>query len=447
MGRVVKTRLFVLEMIMIMNNERDMLSNTSNEGVYNRFVYEISQWSHTGNSPIIASLDLRYAFDLQRKRIESKGVTIDSVYNLRGEHLDNIGIARSVNDPGKYKSQIVYRSYENITDYRINNKRKLRKKDTQILYLMITRLENQNTNFSYCCPNCGAISDIRTLLTGCPSCGTKFIMSDLFPKVTNFFVLPDYAETKKSLSHKISIWLVAGAFIGAVGFTVYSLAANFSNGNNPDLTNLVTDIFFRIIGGAFYGAIAGYLGWAISKIGSLVVNAAKYMPYLAPNLKAQKRLPELMSAIDNNFSYEYFVGEIISLLKIMIFCDDYQNLAIYEGPPMQNTFKDIIDVQYKGGIKLNSFETKGLYCYVGLTVYTDVFYEKAGKISQKAEPFTMTVCRNINSLKNSNFSIKRVECKSCGGSFDATREHNCPYCGNAYHLGDDDWVVLEFSQS
>lgn len=427
-----------------MENNTNLYDNISDDEVYRRFVDGVSQWRGTGNSPIIASLDLRYAFDLQKKRLENKGVNIESVYNLRGGFLDNIGSVCSINDPGKYKSQIVYRSYENLTDYKINNKTKFRRKENQILYLMITRLENQNVNLEYSCPNCGVISDIRTLLTGCQSCGTRFIMNDLFPKVTNYFVLPDYAETKKSISHKIPKWLAAGAFIGAIGFGVFALATNSFNGNSIDLTDSITNVFISTIKGFLFGAFGGYIGWAIAKIGSMVGKAAKNLPYLAPNLEARKKLPELMTSIDKNFSYEYFVGKVFSLLKIMIFSDDYQNLAIYEGQPMQNTFQDIIDVQYKGGIKLNSFETKEMYCYVGLTVYTTVFYERAGKIVQKDEQFTMTVCQNINSLANTNFSIKHVACKSCGGSFDATREHNCPYCGNAYHLGDDDWVVLSF---
>lgn len=427
-----------------MENNTNLYNNISDDEVYRRFVHEVSGWSRTGYSPIIASLDLRYAFDLQRKRLEDKGVNIESAYNLRGDYLDNIGSICSINDPGRYKSRLVYRHYENVTDYKINNKTKFRKKANQILYLMITRLENQNVNLEYSCPNCGAISDIRTLLSGCPSCGTRFIMNDLFPKVTNYYVLPDYAENKKSMSHSVPKWLAAGAAIGMIGLFIYSIAVNFYSGNNIDLTDAITDAFISAIKGLFFGAIGGYIGWAIAKIGSMAGNAAKNMPYLAPNLEARKKLPELMASIDNNFSYEYFVGKMFALLKIMVFSDDYQNLAIYEGQPMQNTFKDIIDVLYKGGIKLNSFEVKGPYCYVGLTVVTTAFYEKSGKIEEKDEQFNMTVCQNINSIANTNFSIKRVACKSCGGSFDATREHNCPYCGNPYHLGEDDWVILSF---
>ena len=41
----------------------------------------------------------------------------------------------------------------------------------------------------YCCPFCGAISQIRELMTGCPYCQTKFQISDLFPKVTTGIII------------------------------------------------------------------------------------------------------------------------------------------------------------------------------------------------------------------------------------------------------------------
>lgn len=59
-----------------MNNGRNGFDSISNEEVYRRFIDGVSQWNSTGNSPIIASLDLRYAFDLQRKRLENKGVIL-----------------------------------------------------------------------------------------------------------------------------------------------------------------------------------------------------------------------------------------------------------------------------------------------------------------------------------------------------------------------------------
>ena len=36
-----------------------------------------------------------------------------------------------------------------------------------------------------------------------------------------------------------------------------------------------------------------------------------------------------------------------------------------------------------------------------------------------------------------------IECPSCGASFDATKNKNCPYCGNQYEITTDDWALVE----
>lgn len=65
------------------------------------------------------------------------------------------------------------------------------------------------------------------------------------------------------------------------------------------------------------------------------VGAAKSIPMIGPHFNCQKRLPWLMKEVNPNFSYEYFIGKVLALLKIMIFSDDYTNLAVYEGNPMK----------------------------------------------------------------------------------------------------------------
>lgn len=39
------------------------------------------------------------------------------------------------------------------------------------------------------------------------------------------------------------------------------------------------------------------------------------------------------------------------------------------------------------------------------------------------------------------FSINKVECPGCGGSFNAARTAKCPYCDNRYDVSRDDWIV------
>ncbi|MCH5297744.1 MAG: hypothetical protein J1E85_08740 [Ruminococcus sp.] len=414
-----------------------------NVEIINRFVDEYVKWSESGKAPDIGSLDLEYAFDLQRKRLESKNITLKHEFTEFGDNLDNVIKALSVRDDGKFYSQIVCKYYNVAETFFVDRKKKKKFKDRQIIYTMITRLKNQNSEATYCCPNCGAISDVKTLLKGCPNCNTRFIMDDLFPKVTNFYFVKAYAQTERSFKVGLAKWIIPSIIVCIALSSGYNLVQGTLD---PGADNFAGHMILCVFSGIIAGAIFGDICYVLSLIGSVFKGAAKSVTLLAPKFTAEKRLPQLMKQIDHNFSYEYFVGKMLALVKMMIFSGDYSNLAVYEGQPMQNKYTDIVDVQYRGVIRLNSFNINGEYCYVDITVYATTFREKDGSVRKKDEKFRMAVCKNIHAIADEGFSMKKVSCKSCGASFDATREHNCPYCGNAYHLGDDDWVVLNFSK-
>ncbi len=57
--------------------------------------------------------------------------------------------------------------------------------------------EGKNPDVACLCSNCGAVSSIKELLNGCKNCGTRFIMDDLFPKVTNFVLCKNLFDCGK----------------------------------------------------------------------------------------------------------------------------------------------------------------------------------------------------------------------------------------------------------
>lgn len=55
-------------------------------------------------------------------------------------------------------------------------------------------------NETYVCPNCGNITKIAALEDeGCAYCGTHFLMAQLYPKVTNFYILDNLSVKKFGL--------------------------------------------------------------------------------------------------------------------------------------------------------------------------------------------------------------------------------------------------------
>lgn len=376
----------------------------SDNKIMNRFVDEYELWCNEGKNPDIASIDLDFALDLQKKRLDEKGVKIQTAFTDKETVKNETPVnACTAYDMGECKSNIATKTYEITEKCFKDGKKKKKIKDRFFFYTMITRLENQNSEAACSCPNCGAVSSVRELLNGCKNCKTRFIMDDLFPKVTNFYFVKTYSLANKSTKKVLAPYLLGGL-------------------------------------------LAGYLAWALKTLFGLFVGAAKSIPMIGPHLNCQKRLPWLMKEVNPNFSYEYFIGKVLALLKIMIFSDDYTNLAVYEGNPMKNPFGDIVDIKYRGVSKLNSFNVTNGCCYVDMTVYATTVKNKNSSFRVKNEKFRLTVCRSVNAMDDGVFTMKKVTCKSCGASFDATRERNCPYCGNPYHLGNDDWVVVSFGK-
>ena len=320
-------------------------SSDSDNKIMNSFVDEYEVWCNEGKNPDIASIDLDFALDLQKKRLDEKGVRIQTAFTDKETVKDETPVnACTAYDMGECKSNIATKTYEVTEKYFKDGKKKKKIKDRFFFYTMITRLENQNSEAACSCPNCGAVSSVRELLNGCKNCGTRFIMDDLFPKVTNFYFVKTYSLANKSTKKVLAPYLLGG--IAAVAaFTVWVVVKDGTF--DPATANMVYEIGIRAIPVLLGGLLAGYLAWALKTLFGLFVGAAKSIPMIGPHFNCQKRLPWLMKEVNPNFSYEYFIGKVLALLKIMIFSDDYTNLAVYEGNPMKNPFGDIVDIKYK----------------------------------------------------------------------------------------------------
>ncbi|MDO5574869.1 MAG: hypothetical protein Q4G60_12925 [bacterium] len=81
------------------------------------------------------------------------------------------------------------------------------------------------------------------------------------------------------------------------------------------------------------------------------------------------------------------------------------------------------------------------YVYVTVEVYMDVLYYDEACIREKEEKFKMQLYRRIDKPIDYHFTVREMQCKHCGASFDATKQRRCPHCNQAYDLADDDWIV------
>lgn len=408
--------------------------------IYRHFADQLCVWAQTGILPATGNQDIRYGLELQRKRLERYQVRME--YELMPKKEEAAAISNAVYTDSKYTNRLTWGPYHKTVTYYLEGRKRLTSTDDQLLYTIITWLNQENVQETYCCPNCGTISKVQDLMGGCPNCKTRFLMSDLFPKVTDYHFLKDYGLTSNDIKNRIYKWVIVGILIGILIAFPGSILDFLRSGRPGDgLAGRILLLLWRFVGSGIMGALAGYVIWAFGFIGGLLKDGVRQAPKAAGIIMSRKKLNELLKPFDPGFSFEYFIGKVQALMKILIFTDDRKNLAVYEGPLEENLFDDIIDAQFDGALNLLNCQVAGNYCYLDLKVYMTDVYCRKNKVFKRSDVFQMGLCKNIRRPVNYGFSIKKVSCPRCGASFDASREKICPYCKTSYHLGEDDWVI------
>lgn len=406
--------------------------------IFETFAVELKEFTQAGMLPTSCDQDMKYCLELQKERLKEKDVVMKYEFVPRGHFAENSLMNRGWED-AHYKSRMEYRTCLWQRTFYKEKKKIHSKKQNSILYQIITDTHNSSAveEDDYTCPNCSAISKIRELKAGCPYCGTFFEMQDLFPKVTNYFMVKDQGGTEKEVNRSILKMVLPFMLIFAVILPYFY-------SKQPD-TGLMTATIGGVIAGIVTGGIFGYICWAILQIGSLFAQAGKSMSMTVNATGSAKRFENQMKRYSPEFSYAYFSAKVVSMLKMIIFAKEPQELPFYEGKPLGNMFADILDSSYRGAVAFKNFDIQGNYCYVTVDAYMDNVYDGV-RLRNKSEVFRVVMCKNIRIPIQCFFSIKKIHCKSCNCSFDATKQKICPSCNQPYKVWDDDWVIVDIEK-
>lgn len=402
--------------------------------LFETFAAELQEFSETGALPESCDRDMQYCMELQKERWNEKDIAVKYKFVPRGHFADkNLDLQGYEDD--KYKSKLhcrtcrferkVYKGKRKVSSF----------KENRDLFQTITNYKNPEVmdEEEYVCPNCGAVSTIKGLKDGCDYCGTCFKMDELFPKVTNFYMQMDVSGTGKEVSGGIIKCILPMILLAIPAF-----AYIYYTKNGYDM---LTSVLIAVLVGPAVGVIFGYLLWCILKIGSLFVSASRSMDMLAGASGSHRKFERQMKEYSPEFSFTYFTGKVISMLRILMYAKDVQEVPFYTGEPVGDLFSDIVDAHFRGALGLKKFEVEGDYCYVTVDAYMDVLHAK-NSVRKKKDVFRLVLRRNISTPLDVNFTISKIHCKNCDTSFDATRQCNCPGCGTRYAVMDEDWVVM-----
>lgn len=426
------------------NNDelKDQYDNDSKE-ILKEFIEELNSSSISkGEYPKLASADLKYTAMLQGNRLREKNADIH--YDYITEPATR-AVAFKLDKDTRYITRFPFYMMNSTTEYSVAGKVKKRDKREKTFFANVVWLLDQNRDESYCCPNCGAVSTVRTLIMGCPFCKTKFLMSDLFPSVTNYY---DRGTKEGQINSTVLPFSILGIPIALIIMWIYgifdynALKAAFASG---DLFQEIVQCAI-VLGGALAGIICGPLTKIIANILYVFIRPLFYIRELVGLIRTKRELPEFMRGFEKNFTLDHFIGKVIYLIRMMVYSDNYDNCAVYCGEPTENRCKDIIDLTYYGFINAKKKYIENDLAYLDMDVHMYTFSCKGHNIRKKVEVFNLLICKSIHAEEDYGFSIHKIECKNCGSSFDATREKYCPFCKSGYKLSDYDWVIKEFKR-
>ncbi len=421
------------------------------DDIFERFAAGLDDSISTGEKLKCADRDLQFALKLQNDRVRKNNLKIK--YDLKPRGLMDKGfIIPQKSQDGHYINSIEVRSCEKDETIFSDGKKIFHRKNRVDLHQTLTNITSPKDveNDDYMCPDCGTSSKISTLIEGgCPSCGNKFKISELYPKISNYYFLMDVSSSKKELwktaipSILISI---AAHYIPCLIYGLLSilLASVFSKNPYEAMQNVSTGIgalIFGFIYAIFMGAIVGWMVTSLIYLVRFGAFAADRIPF-TKYLGTQKKFEEFMKSVSPEFSYEFFAGKTVSLVKMALLSDDPTELPFYNAEPPAPFFKKLIDSESRGVVGVVDSKTEGDYAIVTSDVFLENTYFQDGKIIRKNDKLRVVMKRNVNKPIDINFKITAFHCPTCGGSFDATKNKICPYCGNAYKMEDTDWSIV-----
>ena len=419
-----------------MKNTQEIKWSRMSDNLYEKFAAELEDGIETGAKISSGDQDIKYGIELWRNRLNKKnlGVAYDIV--PRGLLSDSTN-SREWKDE-HYSNKMYHRSCRLNKSVYYEGKKIYSDGDNKIMYQTVTDvLSDVHVDEDYyCCPNCGANVKIAELVEGCPYCGTFFKMDELYPKVSNYYFISDIGETGDELKSEIwkTIWPMVAIFS-----VVFTTVFRFRN-NNPS-NSLLLSAIPGIFSGLFFGCILGYILWVYKKLGKLFKEAGKSIVLLTNTAGSNKKFENCMKKYSPEFSFEYFQSKVVSMIRVIVFSDNPEDLPFYTGGGINGCFDDIIDMDFRGALALRSIKEENEKICAYADAYMINAYVKNGKIKRKEEKINVVLERKTDIPIDYGFSIKKIQCPGCAGSFDATKNRICPYCNNSYDIEDMDWIV------
>lgn len=415
-------------------------ANHKYDHIFQKFCLGLQSWCRTGKEPSAADQDMKYALDLQEARWKAHDLTMELRIQSDQEIISQGESSALIPILGSHFAQFHQSLYTQAVTRRVtfsrNGEKLLERKEDLSMYQTILDPEPGDKGLGQMkevCPNCGSISTLEVLQdTGCPYCSTRYLMKDLYPKVTNYYFLNNGTRSeRKWKAEKRYILLAAG------GLSLAQILYMVFTGKELDLLWAVPSFLL----GFGLWAFALYFVYSLCLLLWTITQAGKSISLVGATAGAKSKITQKLKTFDPTFDYAYFEGKALSLARILMLSQHPEDCVQYQGPPLFDRFSDVVDIQYRGGIAVRQIRKTQGRVEVELDLFLTNTLDHGGKLKQKDEKIRLSMYHKADFPVDKSFSMAKVQCPNCGGSFDARKGKNCPYCDQPYDAGINDWIV------
>ncbi len=428
-----------------LKRSREGLMSDNKEKIIKDFREEIKHAYEPGVRVMSADRELRFCFELQRDRLAGKRLACSEEMTHRGPFPNGLNKVRSWQD-GHYETTWAVDFIEHRKTFTRDGRCLYRKQQKQSMYETVVDVRGGEDVSSdrYFCPNCGATSTVAELEEGCKYCKTSFKMSELYPKVSNFFYVYDEAGSGKEIFQKV---MKIGLCLMPVTCALILWMLYSEQGILPaDLIKAPAKLIGMLIGLIVTAPVVGFFGWFLSIWLRFIKMLLTDLPLLFSIMASRRAFAYNMSRICPEYTFEHFAARMMSLLKIVAYSDRDAELPFHRGEDPGNLFEDVVDITFRGMATCKRVRVKENMVYVTADLYVETARDCGNKIRVKKETYRITAGKRLDVPFAANFSVTEVECASCGGSFNVYKTNKCPYCGTEYEPEYADWALYDIKK-
>lgn len=173
------------------------------------------------------------------------------------------------------------------------------------------------------CPNCGVVSPVSVLQeTGCPYCKTRFLISELYPRVCNYFFINCFPMVPDLIRSELKSLLPKAVVISAILTVIRIWSSLFTKNLYGIITGIACFPFFIPA-----GLLIAFVFLLVRIVWNFGKQSAGVFRMFSGSLHSRERFDEKCRQWDPSFNYLYF-GEKLCLW-LMPFCFMINCLILY----------------------------------------------------------------------------------------------------------------------